>query len=310
MQKFENRAEGFEGLDDDDLVDGLAVILQNDASSAEEDVVTILEEDADVMEEDDGVEGDNDYNQFTEILNGGRKAIVARKREWKKTGESFILDHFSESMSVHDWMKQNMNGVGDLSMDISKIYGDMCKQRKMQSTFLEQKETKKPAEPVKKIRRSKSVETLSPIFPGSFKDNISRTPSTAKRPPVQRSLSESTHNRRHSTGQKTNPGALLKYRGRLSTVPESPSTLPGSPVRRLSNIRDLQIARKRTVIYSPMQPVVKERYKEVLKSDWFNPNKVLVYEPPSDANSSSESDDDIFLSCKRKFGGKIFEVEN
>ena len=96
---------------------------------------------------------------------------------------------------------------------------------------------------------------------------------------------------------------------RLSTVMESPiPAVKASPVRRAASVTDWKPPRERTVIYSPMQPIVQESFKSVLKTKWFDPTKMLIYEPPSDVSCESESDDDIFLACKRKYGGKIYEI--
>lgn len=302
MQKYETAAERFDQLQDDELVDGLANV-QDDASSNDEEQENYLEEDADGMGTEEDEETD-DYNMFATMMTVAKQAIVERKKLWEQTGDSFVLDHFSESMRVTEWVKQNLNDTVSVNMDISKIYGDMCKERKkFQSTFLDQ-----DAMPVRKRatpRKSKSVEPLSPISKHS--DTTSRPP-----PNSARCLSESTYNRRRGQAA-SNKRSMLQSVRRLSTVAESPSAAAaagykGSPIRRTGSIGDLKLPRQRMVIYSPMQPIVQEQFKSVLKKEWFDPNRMLVYEPPSDANSTSESDDDIFLACKRKYGGKIYEI--
>lgn len=281
------------------------MLQQDDASSNDDENQYFLEEDADAIDTEEDTEAD-DYLLFTEMLTEGRKAIVERKRHWEETGDSFILADFSETMRVNEWVKQNLNDTCSANLDISKIYGDMCKKKKLQSTFLE-REQEPPKKPT--IRKSKSVEPLSPISITAQP----MTPSTNSQQDLKRkALSESTHNRRRLSGAgplHKNPRSLIKSVRRLSTVPESPSAAgKPSPIRRSASIGDMRMPRQRTVIYSPMQPIVEDRFKDVLKRESFDPTKMLVYEPPSDADYSSESGDDIFVVAKRKYGGKIFEI--
>lgn len=267
------------------------------------------QEDADTKDTEEDGESD-DYELFSEMLSEAKKAIVERKKHWEKTGDSFILDHFSETMRVNDWVKLNLNDTASSNMDISKMYGDLCKKKKLQSTFLES--VHRPVAKSKTPRKSKSLEPLSPIkMLQPSTSNTHRTPSTHSQPPQPtRSLSESTFNRRKlASAISSKKRSMLNPVRRLSTVPESPSAArQKSPMRRTASIGDMRLPRTRTVIYTPTQRIVHEQFRDVLKRQNFDPNKMLVYEPPSDANSSSESDDDIFLTCKRKYGGKIVEL--
>lgn len=284
------------------------MVVPEEASSNDEE-----QEDTDIKDTEEDGESD-DYELFSEMLCEAKKAIVERKKHWEETGDSFILDHFSETMRVNDWVKLNLNDTASSNMDISKMYGDMCKKKKLQSTFLEsvQRPIAVAAKSKTTPRKSKSVEPLSPIkMLQSSSSNSQRTPSTHSQPPQPtRSLSESTFNRRKlASAISSKKRNMLNPVRRLSTVPESPSAArQTSPMRRTASIGDIRLPRTRTVIYTPTQRIVHEQFRDVLKRQNFDPNKMLVYEPPSDANSSSESDDDIFLTCKRKFGGKIVEL--
>lgn len=377
LQRYENIGAPYENLDDselDDVLDCLATD-DNDAGNPEDDVEGGTTEEAD---EEDGAD---DYALFSEMLKEGRQAVRERKRLWEETGDSFILDHCSDKMRVHDWVKQNLNDSTTSNLDISTLYGDMCKKKKMQSTFLESIRYPAPSsqqhqQQKRALKRSLSVGPLSPASKRHGME-LPRTPSTASRPPLpSKCLSESTHNRRFSgivnpkrvklfqpslsstsssssskkeNGyveiQKTpstssraqesskclsdsthnrrsvgvvNPkprhrGLLMNVR-RLSTVPESPSnssSMKSSSVQlkkvRSMSLGDYKMPRQRTMIYSPIQPLVEPRFKFVLKWESFDPTKTLIYEPPSDVDSP-ESDEDIMVTGKRALGGKIFEI--
>lgn len=247
-------------------------------------------------------DNDDDYQLFTEMLSDARKAVVERKKQWEETGESFILDHFSTEMPVDEWVRQNLEDEEvSTNLDISTIYGNKCKEKKLQSTFLERKigGHESGIRPSLQRRYSTDQDLYNP-----------RTPHRSWKPMGTRvSKSESTHVRRSIAPPTAIKRGMIQAVKRLSTVPESPSqALNAEPIRRSYSIGDLKLPRQRTVIYSPMQPIVQDVFKGVLKRNWFDPHRTLIYEPPSDANSSSESDDDIFLACKRKFGGKVYEI--
>lgn len=297
----------YKDLPDSELDNVLVNMPAEESPRNDDENVNFLEEDADALDTEE--EETDDYGMFTEMLAQGRKAIVERKRNWEATGDSFILDHFSETMLVNDWVKQNLEDTEANSMDISTLYGDKCKKKKkLQSTFLDKISLPQPK---RGTRKSKSVEPLSPIAK-KYEQEGPRTPTSVRHHPYAsgKSQSESTHDRRvNSETKPKHRRDLLKSVRRLTTVPESPGNVQnGNTLRRAASIGDMKMPRQRTVIYSPLLPIVQEQFKFVLKRESFDPTKMLVYEPPSDANSSSESDDDIFLACKRKFGGKIYEI--
>lgn len=288
IDKFEVAGAAFEGMDESEL-EVTQFDYEDEEESSEE---TPDESENSDQSEDEGV----DYKLFQDMLEGGRAAIKARMKRWEETGESFILDNFSEKTRIEDWLKENIhiNEDTDSHLDVSTIYANQCKEKKLQSTMIQ----------------SRCDETL--VEDDTFRNfKVSGAPSTPKsvvRPFRQGvSRSESTYNRRKIAPPTAIKRGMFQNVKRLSTVIESP-TCAVPPIRRSYSISDLKMPRERTVIYSPMQPFVEARFKEVLTRKSFNPSKTLVYDPPSDANCSSESDDDIFLQCKRKYGGKIYEI--
>lgn len=357
MQKYETAFAPFEHCKEEDFEDGLKILDYAATNFGEENLFGLeyMDENgvnnlADV--ESDEEEGE-DYELFAEMLSEGRKAIEERKRFWEETGDSFILDHFRSETRVDDWVKENLITT-ELDMDISTVYGNQCKQKKLHSTFLEKeaptlptidyrqpvdigfprtpsttinpsktvrsksesKYDRRKTAPSTAINQGTSVKRLSMVTesPASIRGSlmdiaVPRTPTTTYNPSnTAVSKSESTYDRRKIAPRTAIKRGMFQSVKRLSTVPESPSRLQASPIRRSYSISDLKLPRQRTVIYSPMNPIVHEKFKAVLAREWFDPNKTLIYEPPSDANSSSESDDDILMTCKRKFGGKIHEI--
>lgn len=275
----------------------------------------------------DGVLDEDDFLGLQELLLEGHKAVAERKKLWEETGESFIIDHLAEEVRVEDWLRQNvLEEVHDSNLDVSTIYGNLCKERKKnQTTFLEDI-TQQPSTLVEISlpRESPSLNLPVDVKPAI----ISKTPTLSKENNPdhsvlqqswkQRSMSEGFSNRSHSRKR-----VLVKSVRRLSCVPESPSmtasnstnghgesTRPKLQAKSRSwSVGNLgKLPSQRTVIYSPINPKIPTQFREIFKADWFDPNMTLVFEPPSDVNSSSESDDDVFLANKRKFGGKLYEI--
>lgn len=301
LQRYETLMIPYEHYAEEDFEDGLKILDLDYAASVGENLLGLefIDENgvnnlADV--ESDEEEGE-DYELFAEMLSEGRKAIEERKKLWEATGDSFILDHFQGEAHVVDWVKENVQTT-EPDLNISTMYGNQCKKKKkLASTFLDVDK-----EEARTLPANESCPPMEIAVP--------RTPTTTKNPSrTALSKSESTYNRRRNAPSTAIKRGMFQSVKRLSTVPESPGrVVHGSPIRRSYSISDLKLPRQRTVIYSPMNPIVQEKFKAVLTREWFDPTKILIYEPPSDSNLSSDSGDDLFLTCKRKYGGKVHEI--
>lgn len=327
LQKLEAVGEKYKNADELKLRDSFVEIDEfTDDENPDEN-------DPDGVEIEDEQEED-DYKIFTDMLAEGHKEIVERKKHWADTGDSFVLDNFSETTRIQDWVKEHIEDADDCNLDISTVYSDLCKKKKLQSTFLEQNSesvvknlhqvtlvTRTPKHnfrPMPKLEENvdplpikrRNSTTLSPIKKDSKSADPCTPSSSANKIAKVRPSSESTHNRRTSGAHiHRNPRLLMKHPARrLSTVPESPSVLPKSkPIRRTVSVDDTKMPKERTIIYSPMQPLIDNRFEFVLKSKTFDPHRMFVFEPFSDLETT-DSDEDVFMTLKKEKGGRVYQI--
>lgn len=242
--------------------------------------------------ESDHNEDDVDKAALGSLVEYAKKAWSERKRTWAETGESFVLDHFEDTtMKVEDWIKENL--VSDLSadMDISTSYGNYCKMKK--SKLIQVCETKKTetiSEKGKKdVRKSVVVTTTKTMMTHKV---------------VEQQTSSAIPKRAYT--QKKHDRKAFKS---LEDKENARSKIDLTPTKKLSRQKSVpKTPRQSMIIYTPVEKQVPYRFKEVLKMKTFDPSATLVYEPPSEDLSSSESDDDVFLTNKRLFGGTIYEI--